>query len=125
MKHLVALALCIALSGCAAKNYQVHPGAANTFDSQSYDTLLVTNSVIESTKADLAANKFPAAITGNIKTALNGLINAYNAADSAYLIYHAAAIQGGASQAQITNLNAAITNVNSATTTLTQAKAGS
>lgn len=109
--------------GCAA--HTTHPGAANTFDSNSYDTVLVTENVIETTKTDLANNAFPASITGNIKTALNNLIQGYNIADTAYKTYHAAALAGQATSAQQTALTSALTNLNSQTAALTTAKAGS
>jgi hypothetical protein len=112
--------LAFLLVGCAAK--VIHPGAANSFDSSSYDTLLVAHSVIESTKADLAANKFPAAISGNVKTALNGLITAYDASDTAYLAYHAAAVSGAATPSQVSSVTQSLQSVNAATASLTAAK---
>lgn len=118
------LILCLFLTGCAAKTYTVHPGAVNTFDSQSYDSLLVAHSVIETCKADLAAGKFPASIAGNVKTSLNDLVTAYNVADTAYLAYHAAAVQGTATTAQTTAVTNALQGVNTATGNLTAAKGG-
>lgn len=106
--------------GCAAR--PIHPGAANPFDSTSYDTLIVTHSVIESTKADLAANKFSATLAPKVKDALNYLIQAYDVADTAYLSYHAAAIAGTATAADQAALQAKISNVSSATVALTAAK---
>src|SRR5271156_3502939 len=94
MKRLATLALVLALTGCAA--HVVHPGSANKFDSDAYDSVLVTHSVIETTKTDLANNAFPASIAGNVKTALNDLITGYNAADAAYQAYHNAALAGTA-----------------------------
>lgn len=123
MKRLLAVCvLSAALVGCAAR--PIHPGAANSFDSHSYDALIVTHSVIESTKADIAANSIPVTLAPNVKKALNDLINGYNIADSAYLIYHAAALAGNATSAQGTALTQALSNVNSQTATLAAAKAG-
>lgn len=127
MKLLLRLALPLALfllAGCAAKNYTVHPGAANTFDSQTYDSLIVSHSVIETTKADLAANQFPAAIAGNVKKSLNDLITAYDACDSAYLVYHAAAAAGIATSAQTAAVQSGLTNMGTATNSLAAAKGG-
>ena len=113
----VLLAL-VLLGGCAAR----HPGSANQFDSSSYDTLIVAHSVIETTKADLAANKFPPQNVGNVKTALNNLIQTYNVADTAYQSYHSAAVAGTATTAQQASLTTALANVTAATTTLNSAK---
>lgn len=112
----------IFISGCA-KSVPV-PGAANAFDSSSYLTLVTTDSVIQSSKADLTANKFPAAIVPNVKAALNGLIQAYNVANLAYRGYHAAAIANTVTPAQQTAVTNALNNVQTATSTLITAKAG-
>lgn len=116
----LTLSLALTLGGCAAR--VVHPGAANKFDSSSYDTLLVTHSVIESTKADLAANKFPAAQVESVRYALNGLITAYNVADSGYLTYHAAALKGQDTLQEQTQLQSQLMAVQTATTQLATAK---
>lgn len=117
--------LLIALTvGCHSVAAPV-PGSANAFDSDSYLTLVATHSVIESTKTDLAANSFPMAIAGNVKTALNLLITAYDTANQAYLAYHTAALAGTSTAAQQTAVTNALTNVQTATTTLTAAKGGS
>jgi hypothetical protein len=117
---LVAVLL---IAGCAAQ-HPIHPGAANQFDSTSYDTLLVAHSVIESTKADLAANKFPDALAAKVKQSLNVLIQAYDVADTAYLSYHASAIAGKATPADQTALQTKLNDVGNATTALTSAKGG-
>jgi hypothetical protein len=111
MRILAICVLAIALTGCAA--HKNHPGAANAFDSDSYDTLLVTDTVIQSTKADLTAGTVPAAISAQVKTALNVLIEAYDIADASYIVYHTAAVAGTATAAQ----QAAVTNSLSAVTT--------
>ncbi len=110
------------LAGCAA--HAIHPGAANKFDSDSYDAVLVTHNLIETTKTDLTNNAFPASIAGNVKDAVNKLIAGYNVADTAYKTYHAAALAGNATAAQQTALQNALTDLNSQTAALTSAKAG-
>lgn len=130
----------IALVGCAA--HVIHPGTANSFDSTTYDTLMLTDNVIQSTKADLAAGKFPASIAGNVKTALNALIVAYNVADIAYCdpqstspgttlgslqcspaSYHATVNSAaGATAAQQAAVANALAQVNTATAALATAK---
>ena len=121
---LPALLLAIMLSfGCAA--HVQHPGTANMFDSDSYDTLLVTDSVIQSTKTSYTAGQFPAAIMPDVKTALNGLIAAYDTADTVYIAYHNAAMTAaGATPAQQSAVATSLAQVATATAALTSAKAG-
>lgn len=116
---ILLLAGCLA--GCAA--HAVHPGAANKFDSDSYDAVLVTHNLIETTKTDLTNNAFPASIAGNVKTALNDLIKSYDLADVAYTTYHSAALAGSATSAQQTALTNALSSVSTSTAALTAAKA--
>jgi hypothetical protein len=133
----IGLLLVLLLAGCAAR----HSGTANTFDSGTYDALLTTDSVIQSTKTALAQGQFPASILGNVKTALNDLIAAYDAADLAYCgvpvagtttgtlscapgSYHAAAMAGTATPAQQAAVQADVNAVTTATAALTSAKGG-
>jgi hypothetical protein len=120
MKRLRLIAVLI-LAGCAAR--PIHPGAANKFDSDSYDAVLVAHSVIETTKTDLANGAFPASIAGTVKTALNALIASYDLADQAYIAYHNAALAGTATTAQSTAVTNALNDVNAKTSALTSAKA--
>lgn len=122
MRRIASLVLALALTGCAA--HVTHPGAANKFDSDSYDAVLVTHNVIETTKTDLANNAFPASIAGNVKTALNDLIKSYDIADTAYQTYHSAALAGTATASQQTTLQNALNDISTKTTALTAAKAG-
>jgi hypothetical protein len=122
-KLLLAVSLSAALlTGCAAR--QIHPGAANSFDSQVYDALIVSHSVIETCKADLANGVFSPTLAPKIKTALNDLIKAYDVADTVYQAYHTAAMAGTATTAQATAVSDAIQNVNNSTSALAAAKAG-
>lgn len=116
------LALAVLLAGCAAR--PIHPGAANSFDSTTYDSLITAKSVIDSTKTDLANNAFPANVAPVVKTAVNGLITAYDALGTSYKAYHAAALAGSATQAQTDDVNAKLSQVGTATQALTSAKAG-
>ena len=140
MKNLLAIAsLSILMSACSAS--KIHPGTANAFDSSTYDTLSLTDNVIQTTKADLAAGKFPVSIAGNVKTALNQVITAYDILDTVYCgtpvagvgtgslqcaagSYHAAVNAGTATIAQQNVITADVSNVNSATGALASAKAG-
>lgn len=108
------------LAGCGAR--AIHPGAANKFDSSAYDALLVTDSVIQSTKTDLANNVFPANVAASVKTALNGLIDAYNVTNVSYRAYHSAALAGNATPAQQQSVQSGLDSMAAATTNLTNAK---
>jgi hypothetical protein len=121
MKRIGLIAVLL-LAGCAAR--VVHPGAANKFDSDAYDAVLVAHSVIETTKTDLANNAFPASIAGNVKTALNDLIKGYNIADTTYQTFHQAAVAGKATAAQQTGLTNALNDLSAQTAALTAAKVG-
>jgi|HubBroStandDraft_1064217.scaffolds.fasta_scaffold03153_12 hypothetical protein len=121
-KFIPALALVLLLMGCAKNTSTPIPGAANTFDSQSYLSLVTADSVIETTKADLAAGKFPASIAGNVKTALNALIQSYDVANPVYVAYHNAALAGTATTAQQTAVTTALSDVTAKTSALTSAK---
>jgi|SRR5215472_8983548 len=129
---LPALLFVFLLAGCPKAT---HPGTANKFDSDTYDTLLTADSVIQSTKLDLSANKFPASISGNVKTALNALITAYDVAETFYCgapagnscaadSYHALAVAGTASPQQSSQMQNLATNVTTATGQLAAAKGG-
>lgn len=120
-RNISLIAVLFLLVGCAAR--PIHPGAANSFDSNSYDAVLVAHSVIESTKADLANNAFPASIAGQVKTALNDLIKGYNIADASYQTYHQAALAGTATAAQSGAVSSALTDLQTKSAALTAAKA--
>jgi len=125
-RKLAVLALMTSLyllAGCAAR--PLHPGAANSFDSNAYDSLLVTHQVIESTKTQLSTSAgFPASIAPNVRTALDYLIDSYNVAQGAYMVYHQAAMNGVATQAQADKVSTTLADVSAKTQALTAAKNG-
>ena len=121
------LSVILLIGGCSVlkgTNASVS-GAANSFDSTSYLTLVTTDSVIQTTKTDFANNAFPANIAGNVKTALNDLIQSYNVANVTYQAYHTAALANTATAAQQTAVSSALATVQTKTAALTTAKAGS
>lgn len=124
MKRIATLVLAVSLlgsSGCKSQAYVQHPGAINTFDSQTYDILISTKAVIDQTKTDLANGAWSATVASKVRTVLNtGLVPAYNALDVAYQAYHTAANPSGSTA----SVQAAISNVQTATASLTSAKAG-
>jgi hypothetical protein len=82
----ITLALAVLLmSACAKKTYVQHPGALNIFDSQAYDTLLVSQDALNSAKAEFAAGRLPA----SVKPLINGAVKAYNVARASWLTYRA------------------------------------
>jgi hypothetical protein len=128
MKSLVAaILICVlALSGCAAQSYQVHPGAAGyitgpptpvqTFASQSYDTLVAADAVIVQTRADFLGNKFSAAAMPTVKTAFNALVQAYDTAQAAWIAFNQSAstnpsVSEATLSAAIAGLNVSLTNL--------------
>jgi PBP1b-binding outer membrane lipoprotein LpoB len=113
--------LALVLAGCV-KNSATIPGAANQFDQQSYLSLVTAKSVIDSAKADLTANSFPASTVAAVKAAVNDAVTAYNAADVSYQAYHAAALAGTATAAQQANVTSAINTLNQKTAAVTAAK---
>lgn len=123
-RAVIPIALLLLVAGCATKSYTVHPGAANLFDSQAYDTLYVAHATIEQTKTELTTNQF-GATTNAVKTALNALIDAYNIADASYVVYHSAAVSGKQTAAQTTTLQNNLVNVTNSMNGLTAVKGGS
>lgn len=120
---LLALPLLWTALACSKHAAQAPvPGSASNFDSQSYLTLVAADSVIETTRNDLNADKFPASIAPDIKTALNTLITVYNVADASYLTYHAAAMTNTATAAQAADLSQKLNTLSAAQTNLTAVK---
>lgn len=123
MMKTAILALALTFTGCAAR--PIHPGAANSFDSGAYDSLLVAHSIIESTKQQLSTSDgFPSNIAPGVRLTLEYLIDSYNVAQKAYMAYHMAAMNGQATPAQSDALSASLADVNVKTTALTAAKNG-
>jgi hypothetical protein len=94
---LLSLLLLLSLgsSGCS-KNAVAHPNQVNTFDGETYDTLIAIHAGIEQAKTELSNNTIPKAIVPGFKQALNGLVIAYNVANTSYQSYHKAAVAGTA-----------------------------
>lgn len=131
MKIFLPIVLCFALVGCRSAAYQVHPGAGGyvsgapsalqLVDSQAYDTLVAADAVINQTRADFLANKFPTSSMPNIKTAFNAVVHGYDTANSAWTAFDAAVKAGGSPAQDV--LAAALAGLNTNLTSLTAAKA--
>lgn len=92
LKLVPVLFLCVmALGACNNQAYVVHPGAVNTFDSQTYDVLVTAHAAIEATKTQIASGAFSGTVLRDVSIGLNTLVDAYNLAETTYLAYHAAA----------------------------------
>lgn len=121
---MLTLALAAGL-GCANRTVQAPvPGSANAADSDIYLSLVTTDSLIVSTRADLASNSFPAAWVANVKKSLNGLIQAYDIANVSYIAYHTTALAGNATATQLADVQNKMAAVQAATANLTAAKTG-
>lgn len=121
LKLISLLLACMLWSGCAMNPKPV-VGSFGQFDSDTYLYLVTTDTLIQSTKADLANNAFPASISDSIKKALNTLIASYDAADQAYIAYHNAASTGKETPEQQDAVNSSIAHVKLATSTLVTTK---
>ena len=94
MKHITSAILAVALfmlslGGCAKQPAgtvaPIHAGAANSFDSVTYDALVSAQAAIEQAKVGLPASQ---------KALLNTVIGYYNTAEAAYELYHKLAAAG-------------------------------
>lgn len=123
----------LACFGCQHAAYKVHPGAAGYVSgtassvqivaSQGYDTLVAADAVIQSTRADYLAGKFPATAMPAVKAALNGVINTYDVANAAWLTFNqAAAVNPSTPQLALVT---ALAGLNQALQQLATAKGGS
>ena len=86
--HVFLLTL-VLMAGCAKKVTAPLPGAINSFDSLSYQTLMDAQAAINAVKDDIAANKFTP--TPTQKTVLNQAIGGYHIAQAAWQAYHSGA----------------------------------
>lgn len=80
-KYLILLLAVSMLAGCA--RYVIHPGAVNKSDSIAYDTLLVSEAVIDHARREILADRLPA----TLKPGFNILVSNYNKARLAWLAY--------------------------------------
>jgi hypothetical protein len=126
MKIIATLALAVVFIGCTKTPIQRHPatttdpGSTTQIDADAYDTLLVADDAIKTTKAALANNTYPAATAATVKTVLNHVISLYDPFDTAYLAYHKDQTNTGLANA----LTAQIQPLKDAITQLVAAKKG-
>lgn len=77
------LLLVLAVSGCVSKNYQIHPGAVDEFDSRTYDVILSAQAGLDQAKVEYEEGNLPARALAII----NRAGDAYNALVSAHSLY--------------------------------------
>lgn len=129
MKRFTILLLAVSLIGCASATYHVHPGAGGYISgtptavqlvaSRAYDTLVATDAVIQQTRADFLANKFPASSMPTIRGAFNTLVQSYDVAQSAWVAFNQAStanpsVSQAALSAALAGVTTAVTNLNTA-----------
>lgn len=119
---VIAAALPILTCGCPALRtpHPVTPGStvpATGLDLETYNLLLGTKALIDTTKADLAANVFSSTVAPLVKVNLDYVIQAYNNLEAQYEPYHNEIVATGAASA------AATTAVTSATPAVTSSVA--
>lgn len=106
MLRVIVFAAFLAFAGCGGSNPATvsTPAAPQSIDLQMARDLLTAQTAIEQAKTLVPANP-------SIRDPLNKIIASYNAAESSYLIFHAAVANGGTAdativQAQIVQLTA-------------------
>jgi hypothetical protein len=90
------------MMGCKAASTTLPPGALNTFDADSYQSLMVAQAALNSFKAQSVTLS---ATSPTFKPVLNQAITDYNVAESAWQAYHA----GNGTSAAVTAALATIT----------------
>ena len=91
------------VNGCA--KYQPHPGSVDTFDSKTYDTLLVAQASLDQAKQQYAAGT----ISGDTaKTAINKAGEVYNLTRDAWNTYRGLRSQGQDATSAVAKVNALI-----------------
>jgi hypothetical protein len=98
------LFLALILYGCQVK---IHPGAVDQFDSATYDTLIVAQSVLDSAKIAFAQGALPA----EAKAIINKAGESYNLLRDAWLGYRAAKTEADKGNAKAA-VDAAVIAVN-------------
>lgn len=96
-RHLWALAFLVLTVSCVK---QIHPGSINEFDSKTYDSLTIYQSVLDEAKVQFLAGKLPQ----ESKPIINKAGETYNLLRDAWLTYRA--VQNPNNQALVIQLTA-------------------
>lgn len=90
LKIVLLLILAAGMFGCATKPASpTLPGAINSFDQTSYQTLMDAQAAIAAVKMDVSSGKIT--LTAGQKSVLNQAISDYNVAEASWQTYHAGA----------------------------------
>jgi len=111
---LSVLILALFSTGCWL-HYTSHPGALNTFDSKTYDSLLTAQAALDKAKAEYADGT----ISGDkVKAAINKAGEVYNELRDDWLAYRTLESSGKDTASMIATINAIIPQVSQAITDL-------
>lgn len=98
--------------------YIVHPGAVNTFDSVTYDTIMATQTTVETAREHLKNGVLP----DRIRPILNHLIDVLNVAEPAHKVWHDLMLKNQPASDQLIALNKALSELTLALTAFKEAK---
>lgn len=98
--------------------YIVHPGAVNTFDSMTYDTINAISDTIDIARVQIKNGLLP----DRVRPILNHLVDAYNVAYPAHQIWHALMLKNEPAGPQLVTLNKAMADLAVALTAFKEAK---
>jgi hypothetical protein len=107
---LFIMSVCLALSLTACHGYVIHPGAANQFESTTYDAISGAKTLIDVSRDQFASGVLPA----TLKPAMNAIVTSYNIAAPALQEYDKAIHAGLPADQQLAKLNAAVAALNKA-----------
>jgi len=97
------------VNGCA--KYQPHPGSTDTFDSRTYDLLLVSQASLDKAKQEYAAGTLSGSTA---KEAINKAGEVYNLTRDAWNTYHGLKVEGKDATDAVARINALIPQLNQA-----------
>lgn len=111
MKRLVLAALLL-ITPISCARMPLHPGAANSFDSSTYDVLIAAKTTIDTSRQQFAAKTLP----DTLKPAANELVRAYDVAYPVYVAYHDAVTAGKPADQKLAELTTDLAVVTKALT---------
>ena len=104
------LVLAVLSTAACAAHYKPHPGSLNVTDSAAYDALLAAEAAIDQARAENQTRPLPA----QAKDALNAVIDSYNIARTAWLMYRGAIATNTSSHQYFQQLTRNLTDLTNA-----------
>lgn len=98
--------------------YMVHPGAVNTFDSVTYDTIMAAQTTIEVARVQFKNGVLPE----RLKPVFNHLVDVFNVAYPAHQVWHELMLKNEPASTQLTALNKSLTELSTALIAFKEAK---